>query len=376
MARSNPTRSCRQVPCVIAIAFFAIAAGLSTLDSAAAAEPGKFTIEAVVRGARLEGTPLAWSEQRIFLLGRDGALTEFSPNEAVDYHKRSPDFRPYAAGVMRSRLETELGRAYEVTATGHYLVAYPRGQRDQWAERFEEMYRAFAAYFSVRGFTLQQPQFPLIAIVWNRKEDFQKYAIKEGSKLPSNVLGYYSPTSNRVTLYDIAAGKSDAADWRQNASTVLHEAAHQTAFNTGIHNRFGDVPKWVCEGLATLFEARGVWNSRTYTNLHDRLNRDRLDQFREYLKTRRKADSLAQLIASDRVFDTDSAAGYSEAWAFTFFLVETQPREYAKYLALTAARPPFAKYTSQDRVKDFAAVFGADFRMIDARFLRYIEGLK
>ena len=47
------------------------------LISAAAARaelPGKFTIEAVVQGRRLEGTPLAWSEKRVFVLVRRPAL--------------------------------------------------------------------------------------------------------------------------------------------------------------------------------------------------------------------------------------------------------------------------------------------------------------
>src|SRR5687768_3697380 len=52
-----------------------------------AEEPGKFTIDVLVRGARLEGTPLAWSENLVFLLGRDGRLWNFSPNEAQDYRK-------------------------------------------------------------------------------------------------------------------------------------------------------------------------------------------------------------------------------------------------------------------------------------------------
>ena len=224
-------------------------------------EPGKFTIETVVRRTRLEGTPLFWSEQQILLLGRDGRLWDFTPGEAQDYRKTASEFRPYPIGTLRGQLETELGKAYEVSGTGHFLVAHPRGQKDHWAERFEEMYRSFAAYFSVRGFHLQQPPFPLIAIVWKSKEDFQRYTARDGMKPSNDLLGYYSINSNRVTLFDIGDGRSNSADWQRNLSTVIHEAAHQTAFNTGIHNRFSPPPRWVAEGLGTLFEARGVNNS-------------------------------------------------------------------------------------------------------------------
>ena len=341
-----------------------------------AEEPGKFTIDVLVRGARLEGTPLAWSDSRVFLLGRDGRLWDFAPNEAQDFRKTAAEFRPYTANMLRARLEGELGRAYEVSSTGHFLVAHSRGQKEQWAERFEQMYRSFIAYFSVRGFRLQQPPFPLVAVVWRSREDFLRYTVRDGVQPTNDLLGYYSLDTNRVSLFDVGSGRTSAADWERNFSTVIHEAAHQTAFNTGIHNRFAPPPRWVAEGLGTLFEARGVNNSRAYTNQTDRINRERLEEFRQYRNSRRKPDSVMQLIASDRVFDRDAAAAYGEAWMLTFYLVETLPREYAQYLARTASRPAFTEYTSAARLQDFTAVFGSDFRMLDARFLRFVDSLR
>ena len=73
---------------------------------------------------------------------------------------------------------------------------------------------------------------------------------------------------------------------------------------------------------------------------------------------------------------TGTIAAYAEAWALTYYLVETQPREYAKYLALTADRPPFTEYSQQDRLRDFITVFGSDLRMFDARFQRFMSDVK
>jgi hypothetical protein len=349
---------------------------LSADVGAKADEPGKFTIEMLLRGTRLEGTPLAWSEQRVFLLARDGRLWDFKPQEAEDFRKTGSPFRPLTAPMLRSQLESELGRDYEVSATGHFVVAHPRGQKDQWADRFEEMYRSFIAYFSVRGFRLQQPAFPLVAIVWKSRDDFMRYTARDGGRPSEALLGYYSLETNRVTLFDVGGGRTSSADWQQNFATIIHEAAHQTAFNTGIHSRFSPPPGWVAEGLGTLFEARGVNNSRAYTNQSDRINRGRFEQFKQYRASRRKPDSLMQLIASDRAFDRDTAAAYSEAWMLTFYLVESLPREYAQYLARTANRPAFSDYPSASRLADFTAVFGSDFRMLDARFLRFVDSLR
>ena len=55
-------------------------------------------------------------------------------------------------------------RHYDVAGDVHYLVVYPKGQRDAWAPRFEQLYRSFQQYFTARGWRPQEPQFPLIAL--------------------------------------------------------------------------------------------------------------------------------------------------------------------------------------------------------------------
>ncbi len=72
---------------------------------------------------------------------------------------------------------------------------------------------------------------------------------RQGDKIDSRVLGYYSSRSNRITLYDVGGTAAGSAAWHQNADTIIHEATHQTAYNTGVHRRFAQTPKWVVEGL-------------------------------------------------------------------------------------------------------------------------------
>jgi hypothetical protein len=65
-------------------------------------------------------------------------------------------------------------------------------------------------------------------------------------------------------------------------------------------------------------------------------------------------------------------AAYAESWAFSFFLVETEPQKYLECLKRTASRPPFQEYTAGERTADFTAIFGSDWRMLEARFLRFM----
>jgi len=343
--------------------------------SAQAESPTNWMLRLTVEGRQIEGMPLHSSAERVYLLGRDGHLWDFAPNAARDYQKTSSRFQSYSTSELRAILLRELGSGFEVSSTSHYLVAHAKGQRDQWAQRFEDLYRSFVHYFSVRGFRLSEPATPLIGIVCRNREDFQRYAIKEG--IPSGgVLGYYSNKTNRIVVYDMGPGAANSAAWQETASTIIHEATHQTAFNTGIHSRYTFPPTWVAEGLATMFEAPGVYDSRRYPERTDRLNRGRLREFQERVVPRHRPELLASLVARDNFFRASPSAAYAEAWAFTFYLVETQPRKYADYLARTAAHPPFTECTAAERTADFTAVFGTDWRMLEAQFLRFMAGLK
>ncbi len=341
-----------------------------------AADRNAWMLEADVRGARLEGTPLAWSEARVYLLCRDGRLVDFYPSEARNFRKTASSFRGYSSTEIKGVLEAELGRRLEVTGTTHYLVAHPPGTAGQWAERFEDLYRSFVHYFSVRGFTIQPPDISLVAVVWTDEADFFRYAAADGIMLQSGTLGYYSLKTNRIALFDAAASRGNAQAWQQNAATIIHEAAHQAAFNSGVHSRFAPPPRWLAEGLGTLFEAQGIWDSRRFTAIEDRINRGRLASFRQYAATSRKTGALAELVNSDRLFEQDPVAAYGEAWALTFFLSETQPRKYTEYLAKTAARERFAAYPAAQRLADFTSIFGTDLGRLEIEFLRYLAAVK
>ena len=85
---------------------------------------------------------------------------------------------------------------------------------------------------------------------------------------------------------------------------------------------------------------------------------------------------MQRLIASDAVFRSDPGAAYAEAWALSFYLCETRPRLYAKYLTRTADREMFSHYSDAERIADFQSIFGKNLRWLEAQFLKYMEGVK
>ena len=377
----------------------AIAVGLWT-SSTAFADTSRRTIEFSLHGQKIEGTPLRWSSHQAQVLSRDGSLWNFSPHSATSVRPISSSFHAYPASVLTGLLKKELGREFQVVSTRHYVVATHVDVRTDWAARFEDLFRSFESYFSVRGFHLKTPEFPMIAIIWPTREQFMEAARAHISD-PSRTVGYYSHDTNRIMLYDTGADKVHAdqfakrsrfhenpvvndqlnrlADirakmWRnagqfETLETIVHEATHQTAFNTGIHRRFGDTPKWVSEGLATMFEARGVWDSHSHTRREDRINRERFRYFCEHVASKQSPALLRRLIDSDLLFSVDQDTAYAEAWALTFFLVETRPRQYCEYLTRTAKQ-------SGSRHDDFKAVFGDNLRLLNAQFVKFMSELR
>lgn len=335
--------------------------------------PPDWMVQLSLHGQSIEGRPLAWNPGEVHLLGRDGRLWEFAPQDAKDFRRTSNHFQPYSPSEIRAALLRELGQNFEVSGTEHYLVAHARGQRDQWAERFEDLYRSFHHYFSVRGFQLQKPPFPLIGIVCRNQREFQQYSASQGAPVGNGVVGWYAHQSNRILLYDVGGGTATKRAWDETAATLIHEATHQMAFNTGIHSRYSPPPVWVAEGIATLFEAPGVYDSRYHTTREDRVNKGRLQQFRQ-LAPKHRPELIRDLVASDRLFGSHPAVAYAEGWALSFLLIETDSRRYAAYLARTSAHAPFQEVTPEERLADFAAVFGNDWRMLEARLLRFHQG--
>jgi len=157
---------------------------------------------------------------------------------------------------------------------------------------------------------------------------------------------------------------------------MIHEATHQAAFNTGLHSRVGENPKWVVEGLATVFEAPGIRNSGANIGAKMRINLERLVWFGDYSRSRRQPKSLEAFLSKDDLFRSAALDAYSEAWAFTFFLVETRPRLYAEYLRTIAARDPLMVYTPEARIADFKQTVSKELPLLEAEFLRYMATLK
>ncbi len=397
-------------------------------------------IELAVGRTVYQGRILARSTRFCWLLDRDGTIHQVSLQKVTAFRRVSARFRGYSPAQLKARLQRELGTRFDVVGTRHYLVGAVRGA-EAYARLLEGIYRELYLYFRTRGFELSEPEFPLIAIVFDSRDAFEQYCRRDGVEPAEGLVGYYLRSSNRIALYQtsnqtalrtldrttgaarsvfglvrgVAASgerprvrqpgaRSEVGGWSGRAGlsqgrfevgrggpgvctgsagfrltedvrgTLVHEATHQFAFNTGLHSRIGQTPKWVVEGLATVLEPTAVARADNLRGPTP-VNVERLVWFRHFLKTRRPEPFLAQFVQDDTLFGTHPLDAYSEAWALTYYLLQSRPRRYFRYLKGMAAREPLAAYPPAERLTDFTDAFGTNWRHLEADYLRFIQHL-
>ena len=316
------------------------------------------------------GQPLIWDGEEVVLLRRDGRITRLPATDLNKLEVVKEKYEPYSRDEMLNKLRTEFGSKYQVSPTKNFFVVHPRGSAKKWAQPFQDLYYRFGIFFRARGVELEEPKTPMVAVVLKTRREYDRM-IKDYQPGMEYSAGYYSSRSNRIITYDL----SDQGNWLDSNDTLVHEATHQTAYNTGIHRRYANSPRWATEGLAQLFEAKGINNSRYYGKISNRINKQGLRELKALYRKDKVAGSLEQLVQSDDLFRTDVNKAYAVSWGVSLFLLENYPKKYVAYLAHDGAREPFQGYSRTDRAKDFAKFFGTNFTNLDARMKTFFAKL-
>lgn len=342
-------------------------------------------IEMTVGEMKHVGKSVAHNDEVCCLVATDGRLTEIDLQKVTAFRQVAATFRPLSVIDVRDQLAREMGRGFEVATRGKYVVAGPPGKARQYADLLDQVHRSFTTFFSRRNFGLTEPEFPLIAIVFPDVRAFADYCRKDGMQYAPGLRGYYDAYSNRVALYDEGeplasvdgpgelTGAHFATIQAGLRDTLVHEATHQLAFNMGLHNRIGENPRWVVEGLAMIFERDATGGGR-YGSEKSRINEERFDWFRR--ETRGRPVPLKEFVAGDRPFGTSVLNAYSQSWAVAFYLAERRSADFADYLRRMRGRKSLAAYTSEERVADFQTSFGDDIDWVEVQWLRFMDDLK
>jgi hypothetical protein len=330
------------------------------------------------------GVVLLEAEDGGLLLQRpDGALLTVDKPDLLSRESLGVPFAPLSGHEQARALLDELGPGWQAFQTKRYVVCTqaPRHYAEWCATLLERLRFAFDNFWKQRGFDLAEPQFPLVALILRDERSFLEYGAALGHDLRGTV-GFYDLSSNRVVFFDFSGGANERdlrarmAGAAKQVATVVHEATHQMAFNTGLQTRLADNPLWLTEGMAMYFETPDLSTDKGWKTV-GAINDLRLAQFRAGL-ARRPGDSLATLVADDARFTDPERMGaaYAEAWLLTHYLVKTRPAEYAKYVRAVGRKPRLVFNTREERLAEFQDAFGDPSGKLDKELLKYASRLK
>jgi hypothetical protein len=340
----------------------------------------------------------------LLILEPDGQLTALPPsalegqNEELaiaNIQEVDKPLTPTTAIELAQKVLTIMPPGARSIQTDHFVVCYNTTDvYARWnANLYERMYHGMRRFWKEKGVEVHDPRFPMVALLFSTREEYLEYA-KKDFQGAENTLGYYTQTTNRLATFDLTGIEGmippgtriqreeliteifSRPQAERQVATILHEACHQIAFNTGLQRRLGDYPLWVSEGIATFFESPD-FNSSSGWGGTGKVNRYNLTNLRRYAP-QRPDDSLAKLLSDDQLLRQGETAtqAYAESWGMTFFLIKRRPKQYVEYLKLLQDRPLGQKADSKQRLAEFKQCFGDDLEKINKEFVRFISSLQ
>jgi len=317
------------------------------------------------------GLPISWNSEEVVLLERSGQIVSFEPAEIEKHAILQESFSPHTVMQLRGTLQEEFGRSYSVDGSGDFVIVASPGTVSKWARVFSDLQKSFIQYFSTRGFPLKRPDFPLVGIVFRSQGDFFRHASEQQIKISPRTAGFYSVMTNRLYFFEPSGS---AYDQEEAMATIRHEATHQLAFNSGIHQRLSSPPLWVIEGLASIFEASGMTERQSTTARDALINRSRIEVWKRLAK---RPDQLTLLFESllrdDKLFRSEPDSAYAIAWGMSFYLSERDSSKYSRYLQQMARLPIGQEYPSSNRVRDMRNELPGSSAMLVQSAIRYID---
>ena len=329
------------------------------------------------------------------LLDCDGQLTAVSPDALKRIEELSGKLVPSTAKELATKTLALMPPGSKAIFTDHFVVCFNTSDAyARWnANLYEHLYKGFYGFWRKMGVDLTPPRFPLVALVFETKEDYVNYARKEFEGA-ENTIGYYHQSTNRLASFDltgieglIPAGVQvvreelinqvlSRPEAERTVATIVHEACHQISFNSGLQVRLGDNPLWLSEGLATFCEAPDPSSTSGWGGI-GKVNWHNYQIFSRYLPNRPK-ESLELLLLDDarlRHGETMTNA-YAEAWGLTYYLIKGKPKQFANYIKSLREKPPGNQSSQKERIELFQRCFGDDLSKVDKDFIRFMQKIR
>lgn len=326
----------------------------------------------------------------LLLEERSGRILQLTPDLLLSREQLPEPFTHLPADAQAEYLQQLLGGDCHVHIAEHYLIcsAAAPAYSEFCAALLEQVYREYFEFFSdFPELQLTPPDAPLPVIIFRTAAEFQEFAQQQHPETSfDETPGFYSVRDNLVLLLDLTAdpGIATPAAVRRRlvslprqAATIVHEAVHQLAFNSGLQIRMADNPLWLSEGLAAWFEPVSVrspllWSRPGLVNPVYQPALARLPAGAEL------PVPLSELLRSDQPFlEADRVAqAYAVSWGLMAYLARQERAGLDRLLKSVSQRKPLRPLTADERLQEFEVAIGKSADEIQRAMIPYVSRLR
>lgn len=325
----------------------------------------------------------------ILLEERSGRLRTLSGSVIDSVTDLKKPFVYLTPEELSEQLLHDLGAGFAIHQTQHFVICSDAsGRYTEYCGRLlERVYSEFLEFMNSSEVPLSALTSKLPVIIFGRSDAFQEFAAKQHPDTDfSDVPGYYSVRDNQMLIAALSGDRAfrtnsdvlrELRKKTRQVETIVHEAVHQLAFNTGLQVRFADNPMWLSEGLAVYFEqvsGRGslIWSRPGNPSaIH-------LPGFKNAVAGERLRLPLSQLLASDEPFESQEnlAAAYAESWALTYFLIRTRRKAFDRLMNQISSNKPLRPVGAEGRLKQVTDATGMTATELETAVIRYVSRLR
>ncbi len=337
-------------------------------------------------------------EGRVVVEAQDGGLIvelrngEYRTIRSTDLIEKSPQAEPFrlmSADELGQNLVQTLGSGFEIHTTDHYVIC--ANSAEEYAEfcgkLLERVYDQYFAFMKSIEVTVTEPTGPLPVIIFASESEFRDFAESQNpGAVAKDSPGCYSITHNQTLLMDLTRDRSvrsvseirkQLANQPLQVATMVHEAVHQLAFNSGLQVRLADNPIWVSEGLAVYFEPITPRSATLWTkpgSVNGRLHPIFMQSLIDGVPT----IPLSGLIESDSTFRDSKtiAASYAESWGLVSYLFRHEKIGMKTYLTRLSQRKPLKPLSPEERRTEFSEAFGKAPDELQSQVVNYVKRLR
>lgn len=325
----------------------------------------------------------------VLLEERSGRIRQLTA--AVIESKTSSDspFLLMTDDELGSELLSQVPTGFEIHQTDHYVIC--SNSSDEYAKfvgkLLEKVLDEYFKFMAEQEIVVHQPAAKLPVIILQSPAELMEFAARQHPETSfENTPGYYSIRENHTLLLDLtgdrslrssAAIRKRLAEQPLQVATMVHEAVHQMAFNTGLQVRMADNPVWFSEGLSLYFEpiaprASSLWTRPGIVNgrHHSEFLRQSTNGIPEI--------PFADLLQSDKTFlDANTVAvAYAESWALTMYLFRQQKAGMKTFATNLSQRKPLLKVSPEQRIQEFQTAFGKSPDEIQPDVVSFVRRLR